>query len=187
VHITERVLHTEVQRTGSVAYRQDPAAIGFDLPEGQTVTGCRYTQLKPRFPVVPTTYTQHSHTSFQFWTRTVTETLPTPVHMRYQTQVQCISYSVHMKWSYEFTVCTVSYIDERDEWRSNQRGTGLCRMKKYRCYCFRNGVTVGVEGSVKKMEIGCSEVNVMVQEDMMDRSFLHDQEKTYRYSFMCQV
>ena len=46
---------------------------------------------------------------------------------------------------------------------------------------------MGVEGSVKKMEIGCSEVNVMVQEDMMDRSFLHDQEKTYRYSFMCQV
>ena len=60
-------------------------------------------------------------------------------------------------------------------------------MKKYRCYCFRNGVTVGVEGSVKKMEIGCSEVNVMVQEDMMDRSFLHDQEKTYRYSFISQV
>ena len=28
-----------------------------------------------------------------------------------------------------------------------------------------------VEGSVKKMEIGCSEVNVMVQEDMMNRSF----------------
>jgi len=32
VHITERVLHTEVQRTGSVAYHRDPAAIGFDLP-----------------------------------------------------------------------------------------------------------------------------------------------------------
>jgi len=34
VHITERVLHTEVQRTGSVAYHQDPAGIGFDLPQG---------------------------------------------------------------------------------------------------------------------------------------------------------
>ena len=54
-HITERVLHTEVQRMGSVAYHQDPATIGFDLPQGQTVTGCRYTQLKPRFPVAPTT------------------------------------------------------------------------------------------------------------------------------------
>ena len=42
---------------------------------------------------------------------------------------------------------------------------------KYRCYCFSNGVTVGVEGSVKKKEIGCSEVNVMMQEDMMNRSF----------------
>jgi len=60
-------------------------------------------------------------------------------------------------------------------------------LKKYRCYCFRNEVTVGVEGSVKKMEIRCSEVNVMVQEDMMNRSFLHDKEKAYRYSFMCQV
>ena len=31
---------------------------------------------------------------------------------------------------------------------------------------------MGVEGSVKKMEIGCSEVNVMVQNvDMMNRSF----------------
>ena len=32
VHITERVLYTEVQRKGSVAYHRDPAAIGFDLP-----------------------------------------------------------------------------------------------------------------------------------------------------------
>jgi len=32
VHITERVLHTEVQRMGSFAYHRDPAAIGFDLP-----------------------------------------------------------------------------------------------------------------------------------------------------------
>ena len=34
VHITERVLYTEVQRKGSVAYHRDPAAIGFDLPIG---------------------------------------------------------------------------------------------------------------------------------------------------------
>jgi len=34
VHITERVLHTEMQRTGSVAYHRDPASIGFDLPQG---------------------------------------------------------------------------------------------------------------------------------------------------------
>jgi len=33
VHITERVLYTEVQRKGSVAYHRDPAAIGFDLPK----------------------------------------------------------------------------------------------------------------------------------------------------------
>jgi len=32
VHITERVLYTEVQRKGSVSYHRDPAAIGFDLP-----------------------------------------------------------------------------------------------------------------------------------------------------------
>jgi len=32
VHITERVLYTEVQRKGSVAYHRDPAAMGFDLP-----------------------------------------------------------------------------------------------------------------------------------------------------------
>jgi len=32
VHITERVLYTEVQRMGSVAYHRDPAAIRFDLP-----------------------------------------------------------------------------------------------------------------------------------------------------------
>ena len=34
VHITERVLHTEVQRTGSVAYHRDPAVIRFDLSQG---------------------------------------------------------------------------------------------------------------------------------------------------------
>jgi len=59
--------------------------------------------LKPRFPVAHTTHTHHSHTSLQFWTRTVIETLTTPVHLRYQTQVQCITHGVHMKWSYEFT------------------------------------------------------------------------------------
>jgi len=32
VHITERVLYTEVQRKGSVAYHRDPAAVRFDLP-----------------------------------------------------------------------------------------------------------------------------------------------------------
>jgi len=36
VHITERVLYTEVQRKDSVAYHRDPAAIGFDLPHRQT-------------------------------------------------------------------------------------------------------------------------------------------------------
>ena len=43
VHVTQRVLYTEVQRKGSVAYHQDPAAIGFDLPHMQIVTGCRCT------------------------------------------------------------------------------------------------------------------------------------------------
>ena len=47
VYITERVLYTKVQRKGSVAYHRDPAAIGFDLPHRQTVTGCRHTQLTP--------------------------------------------------------------------------------------------------------------------------------------------
>ena len=32
VHITERVLYTEVQRKSSVTYHRDPAAIGFNLP-----------------------------------------------------------------------------------------------------------------------------------------------------------
>jgi len=32
VHVTERVLYTEVQRKGSVAYHRDPASIRFDLP-----------------------------------------------------------------------------------------------------------------------------------------------------------
>jgi len=34
-------------------------------------------------------------------------------------------------------------------------------MKKYRGYCFRNGVMVGVDGSVKKMEDGafCGDCN----------------------------
>ena len=37
VHITERVLYTEVQRKGSVAYHRDPAAIRFDLTQMRTV------------------------------------------------------------------------------------------------------------------------------------------------------
>ena len=50
--------------------------------------------------------------------------------------------------------------------------------EKYRCYCFRNGVTVGVEGSVNKMEIGCSEVNVMVQECRYDeQEFFHNKKR----------
>jgi len=44
VHITERVLYTEVQRKVSVTYHRDPAAIGFDLPKCKPVTGCRYQQ-----------------------------------------------------------------------------------------------------------------------------------------------
>ena len=59
VHITERVLYTEVQRKGSVAYHRDPAAIGFDLPQRQTVTGCRRTQLALHSPLTHTTCTYH--------------------------------------------------------------------------------------------------------------------------------
>jgi len=33
VQITERVLYTEVQRKGSVAYHRHPAAIGFHVPK----------------------------------------------------------------------------------------------------------------------------------------------------------
>jgi len=51
--------YTEVQRKGSVAYRRDPAAIGFDLPQKQTATGCRRTQLKLHFPLAHTDRTHH--------------------------------------------------------------------------------------------------------------------------------
>jgi len=47
-------------------------------------------------------------------------------------------------------VCTLTYIDKRDQSRGNHRGMGLCRMK----HVERNGVMVGVEGSVKKMQDG---------------------------------
>jgi len=164
VHITERVLYTEVQRKGSVAYHRDPAAIGFDLPQRQTVTGCRCTQLKPHFPVTHTTRTHHSHTSLQFWTRRVTETLTTPVHVRYQ----CITYGVHMKWSYEFTVCTLTYIDKRDEWRGNHRGMGLCRMKNIEVTVSGMEWWWGSREVWKRWKMGCSAVSVMAQECTYD-------------------
>jgi len=59
VHITERVLYTEVQRKGSVAYHRDPAAIGFDLPQRQTVTGCCRTQLTLHSLLTHTTCTHY--------------------------------------------------------------------------------------------------------------------------------
>ena len=43
VHITERVLYTEVQRKGSVAYHRDPVVVGFDLPQRQTVRMASHT------------------------------------------------------------------------------------------------------------------------------------------------
>jgi len=61
VHITERVLYTEVQRKVFVAYHRDPAAIGFDLPQRQTVTGCRRAQL-----TLHSVNTHHSHISLEF-------------------------------------------------------------------------------------------------------------------------
>jgi len=59
VHITERVLYTEVQRKGSVAYHRDHAPVGFDLPHRQTVTECRRTQLTRHSPLTHTTHTYH--------------------------------------------------------------------------------------------------------------------------------
>ena len=59
MHITERVLYTEVQRKGSIAYHRDLAAIGFDLPNRQTITGCCRTQF--HFAV----NTHHSHISLE--------------------------------------------------------------------------------------------------------------------------
>jgi len=44
VHITERILYTEVQREGFFAYHRDPAAIGFDLSKSEPVTACRHKQ-----------------------------------------------------------------------------------------------------------------------------------------------
>ena len=62
VHITERVLYTEVQRKGSVAYHRDPAAIGFDLPQRQTVTGMSSHAIDTSLSV----NTHHSHISLEF-------------------------------------------------------------------------------------------------------------------------
>jgi len=114
VHITERVLCTEVQRTGSVAYHRDPEAIGSDLPEdkqSQEVVAHTETSLPGS--------THHSHTPLAHITSilnthsdrnthdTSSHELPDPGPM-YNTRCA-------MKWSYEFTVCTLTYTDKRDE------------------------------------------------------------------------
>jgi len=108
--------------------------------------------------------THHSHTSLQFWTRTVTKRLTTPVHMRYQTQVHCIKYSVHTKWSDELTVCTLTYIDNRDEWSGNHREMGLCRMKNIEVIVSGMEWWWGWMEVWKRWKMGCSAVSVMAQE-----------------------
>jgi len=45
VHITERVLYTEVKRKRSVAYHRDPATIGFDLPTNKPLVRCRHNSI----------------------------------------------------------------------------------------------------------------------------------------------
>jgi len=125
--------------------------------------------LKPRFPVAHTTRTHHSHTSLQFWTRTVIETLTTPVHMRYQTQVQCITHGIHMKWSYEFT-CVPYHIQIK-----GMRGEVI--IEGWGSHGRIKNIEITVSGMEwwwgsrevwKRWKMGCSAVSVMAQECTYD-------------------
>jgi len=41
LRLAEKSSHVHITEKGSVAYHRDPASIGFDVPQSQTVTGCR--------------------------------------------------------------------------------------------------------------------------------------------------